>query len=115
MIFHAPVTSGSAHDSLPLGQWAVTVIARNPTYNYNPELFWDADPSHSKAKLPSGPNSPVGLVWIDISKDHYGLHGTAEPATIGHSASHGCVRLTNWDAMRLAGLVVKGTQVVFEE
>jgi lipoprotein-anchoring transpeptidase ErfK/SrfK len=115
VIFHAPVTSGSAHDSLPLGQWAVTSVARNPTYNYNPELFWDADPGNAKATVPAGPNNPVGVVWIDINKPHYGLHGTPEPGRIGHSASHGCVRLTNWDAARLAGLVAKGTQVVFEE
>jgi lipoprotein-anchoring transpeptidase ErfK/SrfK len=115
VIFYAPVTSGSAHDSLPLGNWAVTAVVRHPTYNYNPELFWDADPGNAKATVPSGPNNPVGVVWIDINKPHYGLHGTPEPSGIGHSASHGCVRLTNWDAMRLAGLVAKGTPVVFEE
>ena len=115
VIFHAPVTSGSEHDSLPLGNWAVTGVARNPTYNYNPDLFWDADPGNAKATVPAGPNNPVGVVWIEINKPHYGLHGTPEPSRIGYSASHGCVRLTNWDATRLAGLVSKGTPVVFEE
>jgi lipoprotein-anchoring transpeptidase ErfK/SrfK len=115
VIFHAPVTSGSAHDSLPLGTWAVTSIVRNPTFNYNPALFWDADPANAKATIPAGPNNPVGVVWIDINKPHYGMHGTPEPGTIGRSASHGCVRLTNWDATRLAGLVAKGTKVVFKE
>jgi lipoprotein-anchoring transpeptidase ErfK/SrfK len=115
VIFYAPVTSGSEHDSLPLGNWAVTAVVRNPTYNYNPELFWDADPGNAKATVPPGPNNPVGVVWIDINKPHYGLHGTPEPGGIGRSASHGCVRLTNWDAARLAGLVAKGTSVVFEE
>jgi lipoprotein-anchoring transpeptidase ErfK/SrfK len=114
-IFYAPVTSGSEHDSLPLGNWAVTSVVRNPTYNYNPELFWDADPGNAKATVPAGPNNPVGVVWIDINKPHYGLHGTPDPGRIGYSASHGCVRLTNWDATRLAGLVSKGTPVVFEE
>lgn len=113
VIFYAPVTSGSEHDPLPLGKWAVTAVVRNPTFNYNPDLFWDADPTHSKAKIPAGPNGPVGVVWIDITKEHYGIHGTPEPRTIGHSQSHGCVRLTNWDAMRLAALVSKGTAVVF--
>jgi lipoprotein-anchoring transpeptidase ErfK/SrfK len=65
--------------------------------------------------VPAGPNNPVGVVWIDINKPHYGLHGTPDPGRIGYSASHGCVRLTNWDATRLAGLVSKGTPVVFEE
>jgi lipoprotein-anchoring transpeptidase ErfK/SrfK len=115
VIFHAPVTSGSEHDSLPIGNWTVTSVLRNPTFNYNPELFWDADPANTKAKIPAGPNNPVGVVWIDINKPHYGIHGTPEPGMIGHSASHGCVRLTNWDAAKLAGLVTKGTPVVFEE
>jgi lipoprotein-anchoring transpeptidase ErfK/SrfK len=115
IIFHAPVTSGSAHDSLPLGNWAVTSVLRNPTFHYDPDLFWDADPANTKAKIPAGPNSPVGVVWIDINKPHYGIHGTPQPGRIGYSASHGCVRLTNWDAARLAGLVTKGTLVVFED
>jgi lipoprotein-anchoring transpeptidase ErfK/SrfK len=113
VLMHAPVTSGSQHDPLPIGSWTVTTVARNPTFNYNPDLFWDADPAHAKAKLPPGPNGPVGLVWIDISKPHYGIHGTPEPSTVGHTTSHGCVRLTNWDALKLAALVGKGTKVEF--
>jgi len=112
---HAPVTSGSEHDPLPIGMWTVTAVSRNPAFNYNPDLFWDAEPSHTKAKIAPGPNNPVGLVWIDISKPHYGIHGTPEPSTIGRSESHGCVRLTNWDALRLAAIVGKDTQVVFVE
>jgi lipoprotein-anchoring transpeptidase ErfK/SrfK len=115
VLMHAPVTSGSQHDPLPIGSWTVTAVARNPSFNYNPDLFWDADPSHAKAKLPPGPNGPVGVVWVDINKPHYGLHGTPEPATVGHTTSHGCVRLTNWDALRLAALVGKGTKVEFTE
>jgi lipoprotein-anchoring transpeptidase ErfK/SrfK len=114
VIFHAPVTSGSERDPLPIGTWTVTAVSKNPAFNYNPDLFWDADPSHAKAKIPPGPNGPVGVVWIDISKEHYGLHGTPEPGRIGYTSSHGCVRLTNWDAARLAALVRKGTPVVFE-
>jgi lipoprotein-anchoring transpeptidase ErfK/SrfK len=115
VIFHAPVTSGSAHDSLPLGTWMVTSVQRHPAFHYNPLLFWDADPTNAKATIAAGPNNPVGAVWIDINKPHYGIHGTPEPGRIGYSASHGCVRLTNWDASRLAGLVAKGTSIVFEE
>jgi len=114
VIFFAPVTSGSQHDPLPIGHWTVTAVARNPTFNYNPALFWDADPSHAKVKVPAGPNGPVGVVWIDVSKPHYGIHGTPEPGTVGHTESHGCVRLTNWDAETVAGLVRKGTAVIFE-
>lgn len=113
IVFYAPVTTGSQHDPLPIGEWKVTGILFNPKFHYNPDLFWDADPSHSKATIPSGPNNPVGLVWIDLSKPHYGIHGTPEPSTIGRTESHGCVRLTNWDALKLAGLVKPGTRVVF--
>jgi len=112
-LMHAPVTSGSEHDPLPLGPWTVTAVARNPTFNYNPDLFWDADVAHAKAKIPPGPNGPVGTVWIDISKPHYGIHGTPEPGSVGHTSSHGCVRLTNWDALKLAAMVGKGTKVEF--
>ena len=115
VIMHAPVTSGSQHDPLPIGSWTVTAVARNPSFNYNPDLFWDADPKHAKAKVPPGPNGPVGVVWIDINKPHYGIHGTPEPGTVGHTQSHGCVRLTNWDALKLAAMVGKGTKVEFVE
>lgn len=87
---------------------------RNPTYTYNPDLFWDADPSREKEHLPAGPNSPVGVVWIDLTKEHYGIHGTPVPELIGQTQSHGCVRLTNWDAARLAQMVRGGTKVVFQ-
>jgi lipoprotein-anchoring transpeptidase ErfK/SrfK len=115
VVFFAPVTSGSEHDPLPIGEWKVTAVSPHPSFNYNPDLFWDADPEHTKAKIPPGPNNPVGVVWIDISKEHYGLHGTPEPSTIGKTTSHGCVRLTNWDALTLAGLVKVGTPVIFTE
>ena len=115
IVFYAPVTTGSENDPLPIGEWKVTGVQYSPEFRYNPDLFWDADPSHAKATLKPGPNNPVGVVWVDLSKEHYGIHGTPEPANIGKTASHGCVRLTNWDAMRLAGLVKPGTRVVFEE
>jgi lipoprotein-anchoring transpeptidase ErfK/SrfK len=114
IVMYAPVTTGSQHDPLPIGEWKVNGIQFNPQFRYNPDLFWDADPAHSKATLAPGPNNPVGLVWIDLSKPHYGIHGTPEPAAIGKSESHGCVRLTNWDALRLAGLVKPGTRVIFQ-
>jgi len=115
VVFRGPVTTGSDKDPLPLGTWKVNGVSRNPTYNYNPELFWDADPSHAKAKVAPGPNNPVGVVWIDLSKEHYGIHGTPEPGRISYSESHGCVRMTNWDALRVAALVDKGTTVIFQE
>lgn len=114
-LMYAPVTTGSEHDPLPIGEWKVTGVQRDPKFHYNPALFWDAEPGHSKATIPAGPNNPVGVVWIDITREHYGLHGTPEPATVGKTASHGCVRLTNWDAQKLASLVRPGTKVVFAQ
>jgi lipoprotein-anchoring transpeptidase ErfK/SrfK len=106
-------TMGSRHDPLPLGNWKILGISYNPEFHYNPDLFWDANAGDDKAKLPPGPNSPVGVVWIDLSKEHYGIHGTPEPETIGRAESHGCVRLTNWDAARLAQMVSGSTKVSF--
>ena len=114
LVFHAPVTTGSDFDPLPLGQWKVTAVLWLPPFHYNPDLFWDADPSHAKATIPPGPNNPVGVVWIDIDKAHYGLHGTPEPSSVGKTASHGCVRMTNWDAARVAAFARPGTPVYFE-
>lgn len=113
-LFQAPVTTGSTHDPLPLGTWKVTGVQRMPEFHYNPSLFWDADPAHAKARIAPGPNNPVGTIWIDISKEHYGIHGSPEPSRIGHVQSHGCVRLTNWDANRVALWVRPGTEVIFQ-
>ena len=113
VIFHAPVTSGSEHDPLPIGSWKVTTVQRMPAFNYNPDLFWDADPKHAKARIAPGPNNPVGTIWIDITKEHYGIHGSPEPSRIGHTQSHGCVRLTNWDIARVAQWARQGTPVIF--
>jgi lipoprotein-anchoring transpeptidase ErfK/SrfK len=115
VLFLAPVTTGSEHDPLPIGEWKVNGLQFNPVFHYNPDLFWDANPAHTKARIPFGPNNPVGVVWIDLTKPHYGIHGTPEPSAIGRTQSHGCVRLTNWDAMRVAGLVKPGTKVLFTE
>jgi lipoprotein-anchoring transpeptidase ErfK/SrfK len=113
ILMYAPVTTGSEHDPLPIGEWKVTGVQRDPKFHYNPALFWDAEPAHSKATIPAGPNNPVGVVWVDITRPHYGMHGTPEPSKIGKTESHGCVRLTNWDAQKLASLVRPGTRVVF--
>jgi len=113
VVFFAPVTTGSEHDPLPTGDYKVTGVQWWPAFHYNPDLFWDAKPGDSKATIKPGPNNPVGVVWIALSLEHYGLHGTPEPANIGRTESHGCVRLTNWDAARVAALVKPGTPVEF--
>ncbi|HYO82793.1 MAG TPA: L,D-transpeptidase, partial [Bryobacteraceae bacterium] len=95
--------------------WKLTGVFKDPIFHYNPKLFWDADPTHSKAKIKPGPNNPVGLVWLDLTKEHYGIHGTPEPSRVGHSQSHGCIRLTNWDVSELSTMVGKGTPVTLQE
>jgi len=110
-----PASVGSKHDPLPVGEWKIEGVAKAPAFHYNPDLFWDAEPSHAKAKVPPGPNNPVGVVWIELSKDHYGIHGTPEPSAVARTQSHGCIRLTNWDAAELASLVSPGTPVILQE
>jgi lipoprotein-anchoring transpeptidase ErfK/SrfK len=109
-----PATMGSANDPLPIGDWKINGVSKDPTFNYNPDLFWDSKAKDSKAKIPPGPNNPVGLVWIDLSKEHYGIHGTPVPSTIGKTESHGCIRLTNWDALELADMVSPGLPAVLQ-
>jgi lipoprotein-anchoring transpeptidase ErfK/SrfK len=111
LIAQFPATMGSTHDPLPLGRWEIRATAHNPPFHYNPALFWDASPGDRRQTLPPGPNGPVGVVWIDLSKEHYGIHGTPEPQTIGRTQSHGCIRLTNWDATELAKMVKPGVTV----
>jgi len=115
LVAQFPVTTGSEQDPLPIGTWKILGTAYNPPFHYNPELFWDADSKDEKAKLPPGPNGPVGVVWLDLDKEHYGIHGTPNPETIGKTESHGCIRLTNWDAARLAMMVKPGTPAIFQE
>ncbi len=115
IIAQFPTSTGTEKDPLPIGTWKVNGISKNPTFHYNPKLFWDAEPGEKKAKIPPGPNNPVGLAWIDLSKEHYGIHGTPVPGTIGKTQSHGCIRLTNWDVMTLTTSVGPGTEVILQE
>ncbi len=110
-----PATMGSEHDPLPIGDWQIADVQKMPYFHYNASLFWDAKNKNERAVLKPGPNSPVGVVWMGLTKEHYGIHGTETPHTIGHTQSHGCIRLTNWDAMELAGMVSKGTPVILQE
>jgi lipoprotein-anchoring transpeptidase ErfK/SrfK len=115
LIAQFPASIGSEHDPLPIGEWQIKGVAHLPPFHYNPELFWDAKDGDTKTKLPPGPNGPVGVVWIDLSKEHYGIHGTSEPEMIGRTQSHGCIRLTNWDAAKLAQMVKPDTPAILED
>lgn len=114
VIAQFPATMGSRHDPLPIGHWKIQGISHNPDFHYNPKLFWDVSDAKQAVMLKPGPNGPVGVVWLDLSKPHYGIHGVGEPETIGRAESHGCVRLTNWDAARLAQMVRVGTVAIFQ-
>jgi lipoprotein-anchoring transpeptidase ErfK/SrfK len=110
-----PATMGGEHDPLPIGHWTITAVQRNPWFNYDPVHFWNASPDEAAAKLPPGPRNPAGVVWMGLSKAHYGIHGTPDPGRIRHGESAGCIRLTNWDAADLSHMVVRGTPAVLEE
>lgn len=108
-----PASIGSEEKPAPSGEFEVRVVAPNPSYTYNPEYKFKGVKADKAFTIKPGPNNPVGAVWIDLTKESYGIHGTPEPAKVGKTYSHGCVRLTNWDAKELAGMVEKGTKVAF--
>jgi lipoprotein-anchoring transpeptidase ErfK/SrfK len=108
-----PATIGSSDTPSPSGTHTVQRVAFNPNYTYNPKINFKQGANDKVLTIPPGPNSPVGNVWIALSKPTYGIHGTPEPSKIGKTQSHGCVRLTNWDAQELAHMVKPGTIVQF--
>ncbi|MFC5387188.1 L,D-transpeptidase family protein [Aquamicrobium segne] len=108
-----PATIGSEATPSPSGVHAVTRIAVNPNYTYNPKINFKQGDNDKVLTIPPGPNGPVGSIWIALDKPTYGIHGTPEPSQIGKTSSHGCVRLTNWDASELARLVKPGVTVEF--
>jgi lipoprotein-anchoring transpeptidase ErfK/SrfK len=108
-----PATIGSREKPAPSGRYKVRAIDYNPTYWYNPKFHFKGVHAHHELRIAPGPNNPVGLAWIDLTKPSYGIHGTPDPSLIGKSFSHGCIRLTNWDALDLARRVRKGTPVTF--
>ncbi|MHC5232973.1 L,D-transpeptidase [Brucella sp. LJL56] len=110
-----PSTIGSSDTPSPSGTVQVKRIAINPNYTYNPKINFKQGANDSVLTIPPGPNGPVGTVWIALSKPTYGIHGTPDPSRIGKTSSHGCVRLTNWDAEELAKIVKAGVMVVFTE
>jgi lipoprotein-anchoring transpeptidase ErfK/SrfK len=108
-----PATVGSTEKPAPSGRLKITGISKNPTYRYNPKYGFKGVRTTKAFTIKPGPNSPVGLVWIGLSGEGYGIHGTPEPSKVSKTASHGCIRLTNWDALRVASAVAKGTPVDF--
>jgi lipoprotein-anchoring transpeptidase ErfK/SrfK len=108
-----PASIGSEEKPAPTGQFVVLHVTHNPDYTYNPKYAFKGVKATKPFTIAPGPNNPVGSVWIDLSDEGYGIHGSPEPGLIGKAQSHGCIRLTNWDVEDLASMVGKGTPVDF--
>src|SRR5262249_27301442 len=106
-----PVTIGSAQTASPIGEWKVSRITKMPTFRYDKEMLQHGRRSGNFHLLPPGPRNPVGVMWIALNKKGIGIHGTNEPGSIGRAASHGCIRLANWDVVRLATKIKQGDNV----
>ncbi|HEY0592505.1 MAG TPA: L,D-transpeptidase, partial [Thermoanaerobaculia bacterium] len=115
LLIHAPTTVGSEYDPSPSETLKVAGIAFDPTFHYQPKLFHEVPDEEPEAMLQPGPNSPVGKVWMALSKENYGIHGTSDPRSIGYASSHGCIRLTNWTALQVARRTPNGTKVEFTD
>jgi len=110
-----PATVGSVHTASPIGEWKVRAIAKLPTFRYDKEMLQHGQRSGNFYLLPPGPRNPVGVMWIALNKKGIGIHGTNDPGSIGHAASHGCIRLANWDVVRLATKIKPGDHVSIHE
>ena len=108
-----PASIGSAEKPAPSGEFKVDRVDYDPTYTYDPAYHFKGQSAQRKVTVKPGPNNPVGVVWIALSAKGYGIHGTPDPDAVGKTQSHGCIRLTNWDALTLARLIKKGTPVDF--
>jgi lipoprotein-anchoring transpeptidase ErfK/SrfK len=115
ILYHFPATLGSDYSPSPTGDYRITNIAHDPSWHYQPDLLEGVADDEPDAILPPGPNNAVGVVWLQLSRPHYGIHGTSAPETIGYATSNGCVRLTNWDAGFLASRADAGTPVEFRD
>jgi lipoprotein-anchoring transpeptidase ErfK/SrfK len=115
LLGYYPATMGSEEKPAPSGVFKVRGVTWNPEYHYDPKFAWKEVKTKQKLTSGPGPNNPVGLVWIDLTAPSYGIHGTPQPEEIGKTESHGCIRLTNWDAVDLAAMVRPGTIVKFED
>jgi lipoprotein-anchoring transpeptidase ErfK/SrfK len=113
LLAYYPATVGSEEKPAPSGTLKVTIVKKNPAYRYNPAYAFKGVRTTKPFTIKAGPNNPVGTVWIGLTGEGYGIHGTPEPGKVGKTQSHGCVRLANWDALQLASDVSKGISVDF--
>jgi lipoprotein-anchoring transpeptidase ErfK/SrfK len=115
VLYHFPSTLGATYSPSPSGQFAVATVTQDPVWHYQPKLLTGVADSLPDATVPKGPNNAVGVVWMALTAEHYGIHGTSSPETIGYATSHGCIRLTNWDAEFLSHQVRRGVPVHFRD
>ena len=109
-----PVTMGSEEYPLPIGRWKATTYAFEPEFKFQPDILIGTDANDTEQMLPPGPNGPVGVAWLDLTKEHYGIHGTNSPETIGRAESSGCIRLANSDVIRLSRILKPGFTAIFQ-
>ena len=106
-----PISIGGSADPLPIGRMEIKNAAKNPVFTYDPNILRNADKTQDKVDVPAGPNNPVGVYWLGLSKPHWGIHGTPSPSRVGTSETNGCIHMTNWDVLRLAQVVKVGFAV----
>jgi lipoprotein-anchoring transpeptidase ErfK/SrfK len=114
VIAQFPISVGSPRDELPVGKLKIVTEVRDPVFEFDPGKLNDNNPKHAKAKIAAGPNSPIGVLWMGLSKPHYGIHGTPQPSLVGRIETNGCIHLTNWDALKLSALASAGIPVNVE-
>jgi lipoprotein-anchoring transpeptidase ErfK/SrfK len=114
LLASVPITPGGGKLETPPGSWRVVGIATAPRFRWDKSVLETGKRSSEFFMLPPGPNNPVGVLWCGLSKPGIGIHGTNNPQTIGRAASHGCMRVANWDVVRLSKLITKGMSVVIE-
>lgn len=111
VIAQFPISVAGRKDEIPAGMLRITSEVRDPVFDFDPAKLNDRNPRHSPAKIPPGPNSPIGVMWMGLSKPHYGIHGTPQPHLVGRLETNGCVHLTNWDVLKLSALASPGVTV----
>jgi lipoprotein-anchoring transpeptidase ErfK/SrfK len=110
-----PISVGTVRDEIPAGNLKVTTEVTDPDFQYDPAKLADKNPAHTRVRIAPGPNNPVGVLWMGLSKPHFGIHGTPAPERVGHSETNGCIHLTNWDARKLSAIASAGLTVRVRE
>ena len=109
-----PISVAGRRDEIPAGKLKLVSEVRDPTFDFDPVKLNDRNAKHARARIAAGPNSPIGVLWMGLSKPHYGIHGTPQPELVGRTETHGCIHLTNWDALKLSALASPGIPVNVE-